>query len=204
MRVRDKNKYKEITEFVDDYFLENARPPNLREIAEAVKMPTSTVRRYLVWMAEEGIVDYDGGQSRGVSTDTVKKARGGARSVPVVGSIACGTPALAEENIESYITVSTELTGRGEFYFLKASGDSMIKAGIDSGDLVLIKKQEEAYNGDIAVALVDGQETTLKRYYKDDGLRMIRLVAENDTVPDILTRDCRVQGIAIKVIKDLR
>ena len=191
-------------EFVNDYFFDRSRPPNLREISDAVKMPTSTTRRYLVWMAEEGIIDYDERQSRGVSTDVIRKAKSGSRCIPVVGSIACGTPALAEVNIDSYISISTEITGRGNFYFLKASGDSMIDIGIESGDLVLIKEQNYADEGQIVVALADGMDTTLKRYYKDHDKKMIRLKPENSAMKDILVKDCQIQGIAIKVIKDIR
>lgn len=79
--------------------------------------------------------------------------------------------------------------GRGDYYFLKASGNSMIEAGIDDGDLVLVKQQEEANNGQIVVILTEEGENTLKIYYRDDNLKMIRLRPENKTMKDILVKE---------------
>ena len=203
MRVVDREKYSEIVEVINDYFFENGRSPSVRDIADAAKMTIPRAARYLEWMGEEEIIEYDKGTPRSATTETIRKAKCGHKPIPIVGTIACGTPALAEVNIESYMTVSTELLGRGEYYFLKASGDSMIGAGIDDGDLVLIKYQEEAWGGQIVVACTEDGETTLKRYYKDDTLRLIRLSPENKAMEDVLVKECRIQGIALKVIKNL-
>ncbi|MCL2861086.1 MAG: transcriptional repressor LexA [Firmicutes bacterium] len=204
MRVRNKDKYAEIEKAIDELFFETGRPPSTREIGDRIGMPKGTLARYMGWMREEGVIDYADGKYRGVSTDKISKAKSGVKSIPVVGTIACGTPALAEENIDSYISISTELLGRGNFFFLKASGDSMIDAGIDDGDLVLVKEQQEAHEGEIVVALTDEGENTLKRFYRDPKKRKVILRPENQKHEDIIVSDCRIQGIAIKVLKDLR
>ena len=94
------------------------------------------------------------------------------------------------------------LFGKGEFYILRASGESMVDAGINDQDLVIIRKQEEANNGQIVVALV-GNETTLKRFYRDRKRKCVRLHPENKTMEDIYVTDCKIQGVAVHVLKEL-
>ncbi|MCL2861064.1 MAG: transcriptional repressor LexA [Firmicutes bacterium] len=203
MRIRNKEKYNEIIEAINDLFFDSGQIPSIREIGDAVRMPIGSLMRYLGWLREDGLIEYDDGKYRGITTDIIRKAKCGHKPIPIVGTIACGTPALAEENIDSYISISTEFLGRGQYFFLRASGESMIEAGIDDGDLVLIKQQEHAWDGQIVVALTEDGETTLKRFYRDDKLKMIRLRPENSEMEDVLVRECQIQGIAIKVIKDL-
>ena len=119
----------------------------------------------------------------------------------VLGNIACGLPNVAEENIEEYVSLPESLFGRGEFYILRARGESMIEAGIEDGDLVVIRKQSYANDGDIIVALVE-EEATLKRMYREENGRII-LHPENKEMSDIIVDNCIIQGIAVKVIKDL-
>ena len=122
--------------------------------------------------------------------------------LPVVGSIACGTPLLAEENIEKYLPVPTDFLGAGKFFILRANGNSMIKAGIEDGDYVIVKQQETAETGQIIVALIN-DEATLKRYYIDNEKQQVRLHPENDKMKDMYFKNVIIQGIAVKVIKDL-
>ena len=120
----------------------------------------------------------------------------------IVGSIPCGSPQYEEEHIEAYVSLPESIFGSGEFYILRASGNSMIEAGIDDGDLVVIKKQKTANEGDIVVALVDNQNT-LKRYYIDRKKRCVRLHPENSSMKDIYVKECIIQGVAHHVIKAL-
>ena len=124
------------------------------------------------------------------------------RQIPVLGEIACGDPILAEENIEEYVSLPTAIFGKGDFFILRASGQSMIEAGIDDGDLVVVKKQVEANDGDIVVALVDNQNT-LKRYFRDDENKKIILHPENKKMKDIIVDECCIQGVACHIIKEL-
>ena len=122
--------------------------------------------------------------------------------VPVLGSVSCGVPKLAIENIEEYIRLPVALFGRGDFFILRANGDSMIEAGIDDGDLVLIREQNYADPGQIVVALMD-DEATLKRFYPEPKKRRFRLHPENSALKNIYVKECIIQGIAVKVLKDL-
>lgn len=122
--------------------------------------------------------------------------------IPLVGDIACGPLNFAEEYVEARWRLPTELVGEGTFFMLRAVNDSMIDAGIDDGDLIMIRKQEYANAGDI-VAVLSGGETTLKRYYPEPEKRRVRLHPENQSMQDIIVRDCAIQGVAVKVIKDL-
>ena len=203
MNAQEMEKYGKIVRFINDYFLDNGQPPNVREIAAEMGVTAMSSTRYLRRMAEDGIIEYEDGKQRGASTELTRSTRWGSRCIPRVGRIACGTPALAEENIDGYISVSTEFIGRGKYYFLHASGDSMIEAGIADGDLVLVRYQEEANDGQIVVALTEDGENTLKRYYRDEKKRMIRLHPDNSDMEDIWVKECKIQGVAIKVIKDL-
>ena len=174
--------------------------PTVRDMAEALGVNYSTVSRYLKQMREEGIVEYDG--HRNITTRESKITRTESLKVAVLGSISCGIPKFAEENIEEYVRLPISLFGTGDFYILRASGDSMINAGIDDGDLVLVRQQNYADAGQIVVALVE-DEATLKRYYPEPENKRIRLHPENDNMSDIYMSECLIQGVAVKVIKDL-
>ena len=174
--------------------------PAVRDMAEALGVNYSTVSRYLKQMREEGIVEYDG--HRNITTRESKIMRTESLKVAVLGSVACGVPKFAEENIEEYVRLPISLFGTGDFYILRASGDSMINTGIEDGDLVLIRQQNYADAGQIVVALVE-DEATLKRYYPEPENKRVRLHPENDNMSDIYVSECLIQGVAVKVIKDL-
>lgn len=120
--------------------------------------------------------------------------------VPKVGRIACGQPITAIENIEEFVDLSEALIGTGEFFILQAYGYSMIDAGIEQGDLVIVRQQNSADSGDIIVALLE-DEATLKTYYPEPENNRIRLHPENSAMQDIWVDSCNIQGVAVKVIK---
>lgn len=124
-------------------------------------------------------------------------------NIPLVGSVACGTPILAEENIEGYVPVSTRLAKPNHKYFLlKAEGDSMNKAGINDGDLVLVRQQSTADEGDKVVALID-DGATVKQLHWADGAIVLRPKSSNpNNKPIILTEDFQVQGVVIATISN--
>jgi repressor LexA len=124
-------------------------------------------------------------------------------SIPLVGNVAAGAPILAEQNIESYLTISGDFLGTGTYFVLKAKGPSMIKVGIENGDYVVIRQQPSAEEGQIVVAMTEDGECTLKRYYKDKRRKKIRLHPENDEMKDMFFDNIEIQGIAVKVIKNL-
>ena len=199
MRSRSLETKERIKSYVEMFYLDNNRSPSSREVAEALNMVKSTVNRYLQAMHEDGMIEYDHGDVR---TETIEKVNTDIINMGVIGRVSCGPPELAEEYVEEYIPLPAALFGKGEFYILRASGDSMIDAGINNGDMVIVRKQEAADDGQIVVALVEN-ETTLKRFYKDDENHQVILHPENKSMKDIIVPDCRIQGVAVHVLKSL-
>lgn len=199
MRHKSNDRMMQIKDFVEKYYLTNRHSPSTREIAEELGIVKSTAYKYLIAMRNQGMIEYDG---ENVLTDKIEKANVELTSVAVLGSISCGVPQLEEEYAEEFVTLPVSMFGKGEFYFLRANGNSMIEAGIDDGDLVLIRKQSVAKDGQIVVALVDNQNT-LKRFFVDEKKHCIRLHPENKTMEDIIVPECVIQGVAVKVIKSL-
>ena len=197
MRTKNQDTIRDIERFVREYNDGNGRAPTMQEISKAVGVSTATAHRYIVSMAEDGIIDYCGVRS---ASSPKSKAEG--TIAPIVGMIACGTPILAEENIEQYVRLPDLLFGRGNFFILKAKGESMIDAGIDDGDYVVIQQKNAADPGQIVVALID-DEATLKRYYPEQTKKRVRLHPENKSMKDIIVKHCDIQGVAVRVIKSL-
>lgn len=199
MRSKNVELMKKIKDFAERFYLIHYQSPTITQIAEGVGIARSTAYKYLVEMDERGIIEYDG---RNISTEIIEQSSPKFIRAAVLGSVSCGLPNFAEENIEEYLSLPESLFGKGEFYILKARGESMIEVGIDDGDLVVIREQDVAEEGDIVVALVDN-EATLKRFYRDDENGCIVLHPENRSMKDIIVERCIIQGVAVKVIKDL-
>jgi len=199
MQRLNRENFQLIEEFVDCYADTNGgRSPRLSEIAAGLGLSKSTVSKYLNIMKAEGLIDFEG--HRGLLTKRMRTVHEGLCSVPVLGEVACGLPILAEENIEEYVRLPISLFGKGDYFILRARGDSMINAGIDDGDMVLARKQNVAEYNQMVVALV-GDEATLKRFRPRGG--KIYLHAENPAYEDIVLDSCLIQGVAVKVIKDI-
>lgn len=198
MRSKNPAYFELLIRFIDDYIDNYGRSPSTHEIASGTGLSPATVSRYLSRMREDGIIDYSGHRNivtkRNSATET--------NAVPVLGSVSCGIPKFAEENIEEYVKLPVSLFGKGDFFLLRASGNSMIEAGIDSGDLVLVRRQDYAAPGQIVVALME-EEATLKRYYPEPQNGYIRLHPENKDLDDIIVDHCLIQGVAVHVIKEL-
>lgn len=200
MRGKNEEYFKMIEAFVDKYKEEYGVAPTVQEIANGIGIPKTTVGRYLSYMRDRGMLDYIG--HRNIQTRTSQMTKTETIRVPVLGKVSCGVPRYAEENIEEYVRLPVALFGRGQFFILRANGDSMIEANIDDGDLVLIRQQDYANEGQIVVALMD-DEATLKRYYPEPENHRIRLHPENSRMDDIYVKNCIIQGVAVKVLKDL-
>lgn len=199
MRSKSIELMEKIKSYVEEYFWDYSKSPSITQIAKAMEVARSTAYKYLVEMNQRGMISYDG---KTITTDIIEKSNPKMIKVAVLGGISCGLPNFAEENIEEYVSLPESLFGSGEFYILRARGESMIDAGIEQGDLVVIRKQSVAEDGDIVVALVD-EEATLKRFFRDDENKRIVLHPENKTMRDIYVTDCKIQGVAVNVIKDL-
>ncbi len=204
MRSRNAAYYSTILNFVNRYFDDVGRSPSTREIEAGTGISRPTVQRYLRELSERGEIDYDG--HRGIITDYMRGASEGTSPVLMGNSIPCGAlNEVCDAELES-IRMPTALIGQGDFFLLRARGNSMINAGIDDGDLVLIKRCESVRQGRIAAFLYDGAETTLKRYKQD--ANEIYLIPENDEMEPIVISGADrarliIQGEAVMVLKDL-
>ena len=156
-----------ILEYIRDYQKVNGYPPSVREIGKAVGLKsTSTVQGHLDRLQKKGMLHRDASRPR--TLDLTDAPRNTSQRLPVVGKIAAGSPILAEESIEDYLFVPDSMLGEGEHFILSVRGESMIGCGIMDGDYVIIHRQSEVNNGDIAVAMIDG-DATLKRFYRENG-----------------------------------
>lgn len=156
--------FERMEDFIDKYTSEHGVSPTSQQIAEGIGLSPAMVCRYLKVMRDENILDYGG--VRNITARRQKKIRDTSSLVPALGSVPCGVPKFTEENIEEYVRPPVSLFGKGDFFILRANGDSMIKAGIDNGDLVLIRQTNAAEPGQIVVALMY-DEATLKRYFPE-------------------------------------
>ena len=203
MQYKKAEYFDAIEQFIDRYKDSNGgSTPSTTEIAAGIGLAQSTVSKYLKVMREQGIVDCGG--YRNIRTRRSILNKQSYSQVPVLGDIACGIPKFAQENIEEYVNLPTSLFGRGDFFFLRAKGYSMIDAGIDDGDLILVRQQNTADYNQIVVALIE-DEATLKRYRPHpDGT--IHLHPENTEMDDIIVYpgECLIQGVAVKILKDVR
>jgi len=197
MKSMSEEKFAAVRKFISGYTDAHGCSPSLPEIAEGTGLAQTTAYRYVRAMVDRGELDSAGRRcltAAGSGKQTVR--------VPVLGRVACGLPSYAEENIEEYVRLPVSVFGNDEYYILRASGESMIGAGISDGDLVLVRRRNYANEGDIVVALA-GDEATLKRYYPEPERRRVRLHPENPDMEDIYLPECEIQGVAVKVIKDL-
>lgn len=199
MRTKDSELIKQIKLYIEDRCEQGGRVPPLREIAEDLGISKSTLQRYLEHMSEQGLI------SRGdYGYESLEQSRTERTvSVAKLGYVPCGPLTEEYECIDGYVRLPASFVGNAKKCFLlTACGNSMIDVGINDGDLVLVKQQESAEYNDIVVALVDN-EVTLKRYRPDPANRRIILHPENKRMKDIIVSECMIQGVAIKVIKDL-
>ncbi|HEV3230091.1 MAG TPA: transcriptional repressor LexA, partial [Solirubrobacteraceae bacterium] len=167
---------------------------------------SSTVHAHLANLERIGLLRRDPSKPRAI--ELLDRAVEGVRSIvrpdsslPVVGSVAAGQPVLAEENIEEYVAVPTLAGGEEGGYLLRVRGDSMKDAGIMEGDLVVVREQETAKNGDIVVALV-GEEATVKRFFRESD--HIRLQPENDAHEPIRSREVQVLGRVVGLMRAVK
>ena len=200
MRSKSTELMLQIKSYIENYFERYAATPTVREIAKSMRIATSSAYRYLVAMSERDMISYENGI---ISTPKIEMMSPEVSPAAIVGSIPCGTPDEREVLVEEYLPLSVSVFGNGSFYVLRASGDSMIDAGIDDGDLIVIREQETAEINDIVVALTDEDKNTLKRLRYDSEEQSYYLHPENKALEDIYVDDLRVQGVATHVIKAL-
>jgi repressor LexA len=195
-----------ILEFISETVRDRGYPPTVREIGEAVGLTSSSsVHAQLANLEKKGLLHKDPTKPRAMTLAT-DEARAGGTVVPLVGRIAAGTPVMAAEQIEDYVAVPSDFTrsGNGDHFALRVAGDSMIGAGILDGDLVVVRQQERADDGDIVAALLPGpgeDEATVKRL-GHDGPRVM-LIPENPALSPFEMIDGRIVGKVVAVLRKL-
>ena len=197
---KQKQTQERILEFIKKTVQDKGYPPSVREIGEAVGLKsTSTVHGHLVRLERKGLLHRDSMKPRAMEIlGDPAFFRTGNVAVPVLGRVAAGTPILAQENIEEYMLFPQDMLGDGEHFALIIKGDSMIEAGIFDKDLIWIRSQTTAKNGDMVVALIEDY-ATVKTFYREKG--HIRLQPENSTMSPIIVEKCSVLGKVIGLFR---
>ena len=206
----------EIWDFLVDYVDRHGYPPTVREVGEKVGLASpSTVHAHLANLERAGYLRRDPtkpraleliGHRRAAAAEPVElRPERETHSLPLVGQIAAGGPLLAEENVEDYIGVPEPLSRGGEEFLLRVKGESMVNAGILDGDIVVVRRQQDARNGEIVVALVgddeSANEATVKRFFRED--RRVRLQPENDALEPIYAPHVQILGKVTGVFRSL-
>ena len=196
MRTLNKATLSKIESYIQEYQKENGLSPSYRNIMHEVNMSSlSLVQRYVIELEKTGRIKRTNLGNIAVPT---RLRTGETTTAPLVGKVACGQPSFAVESIIGSFSLPRDIFGSGDLFLLKAFGDSMIEIGIDEGDLLVLRKQNYAEDGDIVVALV-GDDTTLKRLYRRG--KQIVLHPENKNLKDIVVDNCQIQGVLVSCIK---
>jgi repressor LexA len=193
-----------VLDFITKYIQFHAYPPTIREIGDYFAISVKGAYDHVEALRKKGFLRLGDKRSR---TIEVIKAEGDPRDseapmveVPLLGPVAAGKPILAEENWEGSVPIHRSMLKKNARYFaLKVKGDSMIGAGITSGDIAIIEEREDAEDGDIVVALVDEEAATLKRFFKE--ANRIRLESENPEYQPIYTQNARIEGRLAHIIR---
>ncbi len=193
-----------ILDFIAETVRDRGYPPTVREIGEAVGLTSSSsVHAQLANLEKMGLLHKDPTKPRAMSLST-EESKATGTVVPLLGRIAAGTPLMAAEQIEDYVSVPTDFARSGEHFALRVAGDSMIGAGILDGDMVVIRSQESATDGEIVAAVMPGpaeDEATVKRL-GHDGARVI-LIPENPALSPFEMLDGRIVGKVVAVLRKL-
>ncbi len=197
-------KQEEILEYIKAQILERGFPPAVREICDAVHLKsTSSVHSHLETLEKNGYIRRDPTKPRAIEIldDSFNMVRREMVQVPIVGRVAAGEPILAEQNIEEYFPIPMDYMPNKQLFMLQVKGESMINAGILSGDYVVVEQQNYASNGDMVVAMIE-DGATVKTFYKENG--HIRLQPENDFMEPFILPDVEILGKVTAVLRFMR
>lgn len=194
-------KEKEIFRFISTTIRREGYSPSVRDIQNALCIKsTSTVHAYLARLEAKGYIQKETGKSRTLRVDEPTSEPQHTMKIPIVGRVTAGTPILAVENYEGYFDfpLMNRSYACNQLFALRVSGTSMIEAGIMDGDIIVVKKEACAENGQIVVAMID-DEATVKTFYKENG--HFRLQPENSSMKPIITDDVTILGRVISVFR---
>ncbi|HJG31288.1 MAG TPA: transcriptional repressor LexA [Collinsella ihuae] len=200
----------QIYDFIRAYQQEKGYPPSVREMAAAVGLSSpSTVHAHLSALEERGLIKRDKTKPRALevfnqdgSASALAEVKEvpdrGTISLPLIGRVAAGLPILAEQNVEDTFTLPTEIATDSSSFVLEVHGNSMINVGIYNGDYIVVREQKSAMNGEIVVAMIDG-EATVKTFYKEQG--RVRLQPENDAMEPIYATNPTILGKVVALMR---
>ena len=196
MRASLENQNK-ILDFIRREIEEKGYPPSVREICAAVGLKsTSTVHAHLNNLEKRGLIRRDSTKPRALEVLDNSVSRG--RSIPLVGKVTAGLPILATQNIEDYLTLPQSMLGHDELFCLRVQGESMIEMGILDGDIIVVRQQSDAENGEVVVAMIDDEATVKRIYFEPD---RIRLQPENSSMDPIYTDHVQVLGKVVALLR---
>ncbi len=188
-----------VLDYIKDQIRDTGYPPSVREICAALGFKsTSSAHQYIWRLAEKGYISKKDLKTRAIrivgSESTI--------ALPIVGKVAAGEPILAQENVEDYFSIGESFFNRdalqNDNFILRVQGESMINVGINNGDFIIVSKQNTARNGQIVVAMIEGN-ATVKTFYKEKDY--IRLQPENDTMEPIISREVEILGKVIGLFR---
>ncbi|WP_026674192.1 transcriptional repressor LexA [Alkalihalobacterium bogoriense] len=202
----------EILDFIKSQVQAKGYPPSVREIGEAVGLASSsTVHGHLSRLEKKGLIRRDPTKPRAIEviTDDSQTIPPNSNHIaenptiyaPVIGKVTAGNPITAIENVEEYIPLPQHFLSGENVFVLVIDGESMIEAGIFDGDMVIVRQQQTASNGDIIVAMTEDDEATVKRFFKEKD--HIRLQPENSSMEPIILQNCTVLGKVIGVFRTI-
>lgn len=192
-----------ILEVIHEFTAERGYPPSVREIGERVGLSSSsTIHAHLKTLEKHGLISRDPTKPRALRSEVGPHGSPVPESVvmPVIGKVAAGVPITAQENVEGEFVLPASFARASDGFMLRVQGDSMVEAAILDGDLIVVRPQKTANNGEIVVALLDG-EATVKRFYKEDG--RVRLQPENQGMAPIYSNDVTIVGRVEAVVRKL-
>lgn len=196
MSTKGDMKKQEILAFINQYTDENGFPPSIRDICRNLKIKsTASAAYYIDKLTEEGLLIKSPGKNR-----SVKIRKEGTTSIPLIGVVTAGKPIFAYENYEDYFSFPAGTFPGDEFFMLHVEGNSMINAGIFSGDMIVVRKQSVADDGNIVVALLE-DSATIKRFFKKESYYILH--PENETMEDIVADSVEILGIVVGLIRNL-
>ena len=196
MRSAHENQQK-ILDFIKKEIEQKGYPPSVREICVGVGLKsTSTVHAHLNHLEQQGLIRRDSTKPRALEVIDGTQARG--RNVPLVGRVTAGLPILAIENIEEYLTLPQGMLGQDDLFCLRVQGESMIEVGILDGDIIVVREQNNAENGEIVVAMIEDEATVKRIYYEK---KRVRLQPENRFMEPIYAENVQVVGKVVALFR---
>lgn len=200
--MNDLNKQEErVLDYIKEQIRVTGYPPSVREICAALGFKsTSSAHQYISRLADKGYISKKDLKTRAIRVVGAESTI----ALPIVGKVAAGEPILAQENIEDYFSIGESFFNtdslKNDNFVLKVQGESMINAGINNGDYIIVSKQDTARNGQIVVAMIDG-EATVKTFYKENGY--FRLQPENDSMEPIIVKDLQIVGKVVGLFRKI-